>query len=1362
MLVDALTIYEKAPRYQLTLMRPNREIIAILEEGYNIVYSPHLVTPDELSFTIPYLVDDVVNPNFTLIKGGYQIFLEQILEENNTVLLEKYFLITNPNKQGDDQQVLNIECKSLEHQLTKKNLRSFNGVKKIYRTAAEIAAYTPSEDYPTLSSFVESGILNYIVSLSPSWSVGTVDTNINAKYRDIRVDLQAVLDFLLNTCQKTFDCIFVFDTDAKTISAKELSDIGQNKGLFISEENYIKTFGENVDFNEVVTRLNLYGKDSLSINSINPTGTSYIQDFSYYRSLAYMSQGLLDALTAFDALMVTKQGEFTTLLSDLDTYTGQLSTKQDELDILEAELVVLKDAKGGLIESSQDLTAINVDITAKEGEITAKEAEMVVVQGSIDDTNASIAVLRAEVDIETNFTADQIEELDNFIYERDFNDPNYIDAQELYDAGVEALSRINQPPIEITIDVVDFLNVVECQTDWQKLIIGDTINVQYTKFSINIELRLIGYVHNWEDNSLRLTFSNKSRLNDPNMVMEEILQNSISTSTSIDINRFKFGRYEDSDERTELMDYISNSLDLAAQSAVAGTNQNVEIGRNGIIGKSTLDNGYEYRLLNNMLVFTDDGWQTAKIALNPQTGIVAENVYGKLGAFCTLVANNIIVGDSGEQIGDSLIESASDWNQAATDAVAAQAAADAAQSDATDAMALLSDIANDNKITPVEKSNIKKEWDEIVVEKTTIDTQATNYSITTEKTNYDSSYDVLSTYITPLLSDLATTSDIVGTTFRSNFTDYYDKRQILLAKISEVAKSLANAAQADATQALADALTAQNAANDAQGDATTALNELSDIADDSKVTPSEKVEAKQKWDIVVVEGNVTTGTIIVQADAFSVNHDDFDTDYAALDTYLNTTLSVFSNMTTTTDVTRTAWDTAWKNYFDERTKLLNDIATQAKTLAEAAQADATQAISDAGTAQAAAEAAQADATGALGQLSDIASDAKITPVEKLEAKQRWDAIVVEGNATTGTIELQADTFSVSTTNFDADYSALDTYLNTTLTVFSSMTTTTDVTRSAWDTAWKNYYDERTKLLNAIATAAKVLADAAQSDATQAIADAATAQSAANDAQGDATTAINQLVDIASDAKITPVEKLEAKQKWDAIVVEGTPTTGTIPVQATAFGVADTDFDTDYAALDTYLNTTLNVFGNMTTTTDIVRSTWDTNWKNYYDERTKLLNAIAAKAKELADTAQAKADTSVQQDTLYNKVKIGTTNGIQILDASSNERYKAGDLGSNQYGWYTKDASGNIRAITRDNGTLQLVNGELTLNDGTRDRIFIGIDSGSYKLKLVDAAGNIIFDINDTLGLVSLRYEDGIFDGITNDAMYWSQIYGNMY
>lgn len=117
------------------------------------------------------------------------------------------------------------------------------------------------------------------------------------------------------------------------------------------------------------------------------------------------------------------------------------------------------------------------------------------------------------------------------------------------------------------------------------------------------------------------------------------------------------------------------------------------------------------------------------------------------------------------------------------------------------ASALLVDITSDNKLTPDEKQAIKKEWDIIVSEKSTNDTQADLFGITTEKTTYGTEYTDLSNYITPLLTSLTTTSDIVGTDFRAAFKAYYDAKTALLNAISTKAKILADTAQVSANYA---------------------------------------------------------------------------------------------------------------------------------------------------------------------------------------------------------------------------------------------------------------------------------------------------------------------------------------------------------------------------------------------------------------------------------------------------------------------------------------------------------------------------------------------------------------------------------
>lgn len=128
-----------------------------------------------------------------------------------------------------------------------------------------------------------------------------------------------------------------------------------------------------------------------------------------------------------------------------------------------------------------------------------------------------------------------------------------------------------------------------------------------------------------------------------------------------------------------------------------------------------------------------------------------------------------------------------------------------ADTNASTALAQLSDIANDSRLTPVEKQLIRKEWEGISGEYYGILDQATALGITTERDNYTTAWDSLGTYmnggaswnpgfVIPTWindSNLAVTTTITGSTFRVFWTSFYNARQVLLNKIAEVASTRA-------------------------------------------------------------------------------------------------------------------------------------------------------------------------------------------------------------------------------------------------------------------------------------------------------------------------------------------------------------------------------------------------------------------------------------------------------------------------------------------------------------------------------------------------------------------------------------------
>lgn len=253
-------------------------------------------------------------------------------------------------------------------------------------------------------------------------------------------------------------------------------------------------------------------------------------------------------------------------------------------------------------------------------------------------------------------------------------------------------------------------------------------------------------------------------------------------------------------------------------------------------------------------------------------------------------------------------------------AEAAAETASNAQKKAETANALLSDIANDNKLTPQEKQQAKKEWDAIVAEKPLNDVSAKNYGI--DNGRYTDAYNKLESYLKPLLENLAKTSDIKGSDFRNVFNGYYTERTNLLNAISSKAKQLADNAQTKADAANTLATQAKSAATAAQS-AIDAMN------NDSIFDVTEKQSIRTEWECI--SGNQSTSSSIVgstgsyykaskMAESVGITYENLTSKLTVLRKYLNG-LALYTN-SNTSNFSRGMLATNFANYYNEETALI--------------------------------------------------------------------------------------------------------------------------------------------------------------------------------------------------------------------------------------------------------------------------------------------------------------------------------------------------------------------------------------------------------------------------------------------------------
>ena len=603
-----------------------------------------------------------------------------------------------------------------------------------------------------------------------------------------------------------------------------------------------------------------------------------------------------------------------------------------------------------------------------------------------------------------------------------------------------------------------------------------------------------------------------------------------------------------------------------------------------------------------------------------------------------------------EEAAESASEAAQKAIEAKTAADNAATAAKNAQTDADEANSMLSDIANDNKLTAQEKQQTKKEWDVIVSEKPKNDASADKFGVS--KTAYGSAYTALSTYITPLLSNLSSTSNITGTEFRAKFKAYYDARTDLLNAISAKAKELADNAQeaADAaaesaSQAIEDAAAAKNAADKAQADVDAEKERMDEWAADGKFSPSEKKQLKEE--LARIDGDKTQVT-----DGYTKYGLGTPTAYNTAYTNYRTAINGVVSSSSETVAIPSDFATKRTAYYTQKSAALTAISDAAKAYADKVVAGievgGRNILMETNQGKTRWTANTNEGTGNFVVSEWVDSGVKGVKIELIKKPSSWCIFYYN---LIGTLDLLE-----ANTTYMLSFDMLSNISSTLSTTIMSTNTNGKLSNSPSfsfeankrkhvvlklvtnDLQSKNnqvlYFPFPTSNVplgyicikniklekgNAATSWTPAIEDVNGmiEDAQKAADDAA---KAAKNAQADATNANKELANIKSDNLISPIEKTALKQQQADIRSEY----GEITANASRYAVSTTAYKSAYdlanAALTKYTASSPEY---ITVGSDYA------NISAYYDARKTILDAIAAAAKKAADDATNKANQAVE-------------------------------------------------------------------------------------------------------------------------------------
>ena len=220
---------------------------------------------------------------------------------------------------------------------------------------------------------------------------------------------------------------------------------------------------------------------------------------------------------------------------------------------------------------------------------------------------------------------------------------------DLFEYGQENLEKLCWPTYTFSVDSANFMAMDEFVAFKNQFSLG-------SKVYLNLNGKIlqpiaVGAEFNADDpTSFKLTFGDKYSLNDSAFKMVDLLEQSISIGQTTASKMKSFNAFVESGASGELYDYINSALDAAKNIVLAGSNQSTQIDGSGIRCRSynpesgTFDDEQIW-IINNQIVFTDDNWDTAKMAIGQTVdekgfkiwGVVADALVGKMIAGQNLV-----------------------------------------------------------------------------------------------------------------------------------------------------------------------------------------------------------------------------------------------------------------------------------------------------------------------------------------------------------------------------------------------------------------------------------------------------------------------------------------------------------------------------------------------------------------------------------------------------------------------------------------------------------------------------------------------------------------------------------------------------
>lgn len=626
--------YKKLKQSQMFLANPNKDYIDVISGASDIYLKIYAVSLSELSFKIyEYDENGQKNSVYDLIDMHKLVELHQIA----------WFQVQEIKETHDEKSTAmykNVKCYTLENELIGKN---------IYNITGTYALYDITDTQHSLL---------HIIMLNCGWTVGHIDTELLSKWRVFDLDSDQIYNLLTGKVAETFECIFQFDTYYKTINAYTLNNFGRLTNITISNKNILKQFEKTANADDIVTKIRVLGGTNTSgtqfdIRAVTIDGSDTIVNVSYYMNVfdsvdnrnGWMSQGLVNGLTNYNNAIDYYNASYTTNLNLLKGYKADLTTLNTELTEINSQISTKDGVMGSIVNSytpsrtpisgetgytiyqaaRTEHDALVAQKIAKESQIVSKKAQITAVESTLNSISDS-------VNINNFLNSEQLEEYETFIKQgEDYVDDTFLATDTMSDEEVielklqlkslaeNKLATISRPQYTFDTSLSNLFTIMdEGYEDWQDdCEVGNLITLMFREnYWVTVRLMAMEFdFNNLEE--IKLTFSDKSRLDDKLTQLAETIKQSGRTSSSFSIGKYAYNAA--ASNTSDFLTFKNGVLDATKNKYVSSDKEDIQFGSYGLRARQWNDGTNDYSpfqmwLTSNVLMFSDDGFNTSNSA----------------------------------------------------------------------------------------------------------------------------------------------------------------------------------------------------------------------------------------------------------------------------------------------------------------------------------------------------------------------------------------------------------------------------------------------------------------------------------------------------------------------------------------------------------------------------------------------------------------------------------------------------------------------------------------------------------------------------------------------------------------------------